>query len=126
MREALDALGRGEVVAAATESFFGLFADLARSDALNRLLELKPRGLDKGIPVVLPAQLRMGFGEDHFLDPAQNLPRTVEHGTRVVPSLFDIGRIGRAFEHGPHLLGDRCKEVSIDFKLNRVHIGHRE
>jgi L-threonylcarbamoyladenylate synthase len=56
MREALDALRRGEVVAAATESFFGLLADVARPDALDRLLALKPRGLDKGMPIVLPAR----------------------------------------------------------------------
>ncbi len=56
MREALDALRRGEVVAAATESFFGFFADVARVDALDRLLALKPRGLDKGMPIVLPAR----------------------------------------------------------------------
>jgi L-threonylcarbamoyladenylate synthase len=56
MREALDALRRGEVVAAATESFFGLLADIARADALDRLLALKPRGLEKGMPVVLPAR----------------------------------------------------------------------
>ena len=55
MREALDALRCGQVVAAATESSFGLLADVSLADALDRLHALKPRGFDKGMPVVLPA-----------------------------------------------------------------------
>src|SRR6186713_213947 len=50
----LEALGRGGVVAIATESFFGLLADAARADAIERLASLKPRGADKGMPLVLP------------------------------------------------------------------------
>jgi L-threonylcarbamoyladenylate synthase len=50
----LDALERGGVVAIATESFFGLLADVTRPDALERLVALKPRGADKGMPLVLP------------------------------------------------------------------------
>ena len=56
MREALQALGRGRVVSAATESFFGLLADAARPDAIDRLLALKPRGADKGMPLLLPSR----------------------------------------------------------------------
>jgi tRNA threonylcarbamoyl adenosine modification protein (Sua5/YciO/YrdC/YwlC family) len=51
----VDALGRGLVVAVATESSFGLFADATRPEALDTLLRVKPRGAEKGIPVVLPA-----------------------------------------------------------------------
>jgi L-threonylcarbamoyladenylate synthase len=50
----LVALERGGVVAIATESFFGLLADVAQPDALERLVALKPRGADKGMPLVLP------------------------------------------------------------------------
>lgn len=52
---ALAVLERGGVVAAASESFFGLFADVNQPRALDRLISLKPRGADKGMPVVLPA-----------------------------------------------------------------------
>ena len=50
----VDALARGGVVAIATESFFGLLADARRADAIEGLLSLKPRGADKGMPLVLP------------------------------------------------------------------------
>ena len=50
------ALARGNVVAIATESFFGLLADAGRPDAIERLLSLKPRGSDKGMPLVLPSK----------------------------------------------------------------------
>ena len=56
MREALQALGRGRVVSAAAESFYGLLADAARPDAIDRLLALKPRGADKGMPLLLPSR----------------------------------------------------------------------
>ena len=48
------ALERSGVVAIATESFFGLLADAGRPDAVERLSSLKPRGADKGMPLVLP------------------------------------------------------------------------
>ncbi|HEV8551361.1 MAG TPA: L-threonylcarbamoyladenylate synthase [Polyangiaceae bacterium] len=54
MNELVDALERGLVVAIATESSFGLFANATRRDALDALLRVKPRGAEKGIPVVLP------------------------------------------------------------------------
>src|SRR6185503_3085961 len=50
----VEALERGGVVAIATESFFGLLADAGRSDSLEQLLSLKPRGADKGMPLVVP------------------------------------------------------------------------
>jgi L-threonylcarbamoyladenylate synthase len=50
----LAALERGLVVAAATESFFGLLADAMNAAALDTLLAVKPRGTDKGIPLILP------------------------------------------------------------------------
>ncbi|HEX9620564.1 MAG TPA: L-threonylcarbamoyladenylate synthase [Polyangiaceae bacterium] len=52
---ALGVLRSAGVVAAASESFFGLFADVAEPLALDRLLSLKPRGADQGMPVVLPS-----------------------------------------------------------------------
>jgi L-threonylcarbamoyladenylate synthase len=56
MDEALRVLERGAVVAAGTESFFGLMVDATRPDAIDRLLALKPRGADKGIPVIVPTR----------------------------------------------------------------------
>ena len=53
---ALAVLEDGGVVAAATETFFGLLADVSRVDAIDRLFELKPRGADKGVPILLPGR----------------------------------------------------------------------
>jgi len=53
-RAALDQLAAGRVVAIATESFFGLLADATSSTAIDTLLSLKPRGADKGVPLLLP------------------------------------------------------------------------
>jgi L-threonylcarbamoyladenylate synthase len=52
--EALAALEQGGVVAAATETLFGLLADATRRDAIDRLLVLKPRGHEKGVPLLVP------------------------------------------------------------------------
>jgi len=51
---ALEQLASGGVVAVATESFFGLLADISKPDAVEALFALKPRGADKGVPVILP------------------------------------------------------------------------
>jgi L-threonylcarbamoyladenylate synthase len=51
---ALAALHEGRVVAAATESFFGLLADVTRFDALDLVFSLKKRGPDKAVPLLLP------------------------------------------------------------------------
>lgn len=54
MKELVRALEAGLVVAAATETFFGLLVDATSSAALDNLLRVKPRGADKGIPLVMP------------------------------------------------------------------------
>jgi L-threonylcarbamoyladenylate synthase len=54
MPRALAALERGAVVAAASESVFGLLADIRREDAIERLLRVKARSDEKGMPVLLP------------------------------------------------------------------------
>jgi len=51
---ALEQLASGRVVAIATESFFGLLADIGNPSAVEALFALKPRGADKGVPIVLP------------------------------------------------------------------------
>lgn len=51
---ALAMLERGGVVAAATETLFGFLADATRRDALDRLFLLKPRGHEKGVPLLVP------------------------------------------------------------------------
>lgn len=53
--EPLAMLREGKVVAAATETFFGLLADASRPDAVDCLLSLKPRGADQGIPLLIPS-----------------------------------------------------------------------
>lgn len=54
LTRALGTLKAGRVVAAATESSFGLLADAENPRALDTLLSLKPRGADKGQPLVVP------------------------------------------------------------------------
>src|SRR5882672_2384327 len=56
LRAALAQLARGGVVAAATESYFGLLADIGNPNAVEALLALKPRGADKGVPTILPGR----------------------------------------------------------------------
>ncbi|HYP98750.1 MAG TPA: L-threonylcarbamoyladenylate synthase [Polyangiaceae bacterium] len=53
---ALAQLAAGRVVAAATESFFGFLADIANPLAVEALFALKPRGADKGVPIILPSR----------------------------------------------------------------------
>jgi L-threonylcarbamoyladenylate synthase len=53
-RDALLALERSGVVAAPTETFFGLLADATRQEAIDRLFCIKPRGHEKGVPLLLP------------------------------------------------------------------------
>jgi L-threonylcarbamoyladenylate synthase len=53
-RTALETLGRGAVVAAPTETFFGLLADASDNRAIDRLFSLKPRGHEKGVPLLVP------------------------------------------------------------------------
>ena len=54
LEAALGQLAAGRVVAVATESYFGLLADIGNPLALDALFDLKPRGADKGVPVILP------------------------------------------------------------------------
>ncbi len=63
--EAVRVLRQGGVVAAATESFFGLLADAQNPRAIDALLSLKPRGADKGQPLMVPdtASWRATVGE---------------------------------------------------------------
>jgi len=53
---ALLQLAAGRVVAAATESYFGLLADIDNPIAVEALFALKPRGADKGVPTILPSR----------------------------------------------------------------------
>jgi len=53
---ALAQLAAGKVVAAATESYFGLLADIENPIAIEALFALKPRGADKGVPTILPSR----------------------------------------------------------------------
>jgi L-threonylcarbamoyladenylate synthase len=50
----LEHLSCGGVLAAATESWFGLLADIRDPRSMAAVFSLKPRGSDKGVPVILP------------------------------------------------------------------------
>ncbi|HTA94154.1 MAG TPA: L-threonylcarbamoyladenylate synthase [Polyangiaceae bacterium] len=56
LHAALAQLEAGRVVAVATESFFGLLADITNPLAVEALFGLKPRGADKGVPTLLPSR----------------------------------------------------------------------
>lgn len=56
LEAAVGYLASGRVVAAATESFFGLLADISNPRAVSTLFSLKPRGADKGVPTLLPSR----------------------------------------------------------------------
>ena len=54
LERALRVLSDGGVVAAATETFFGLLADTRRSAAIDRVFALKGRDAGKGVALLLP------------------------------------------------------------------------
>jgi L-threonylcarbamoyladenylate synthase len=54
VKELVAVLESGGVVAIATESFFGLLADVTNPKALDALFSLKPRGADKSVGLILP------------------------------------------------------------------------
>ena len=54
LERAVRALTEGAVVAAATETYFGLLADARRADAIDRVFELKGRDAAKGVALLLP------------------------------------------------------------------------
>jgi L-threonylcarbamoyladenylate synthase len=54
VKELISALEAGGVVAIATESFFGLLADVTSPKALDALFSLKPRDADKSVGLILP------------------------------------------------------------------------
>lgn len=54
MKHLVRTLEAGGVVAIATESFFGLLADVTSPKALEALFSLKPRGADKSVGLILP------------------------------------------------------------------------
>ena len=54
LAHALSHLAQGGVVAAATETFFGLLADVRSPRALDALFELKRRSQEKGVALLLP------------------------------------------------------------------------
>jgi L-threonylcarbamoyladenylate synthase len=60
LERAVRALSEGGVVAAATETFFGLLADARRADAIDRVFELKGRDAAKGVALLLPGRAAWG------------------------------------------------------------------
>jgi L-threonylcarbamoyladenylate synthase len=56
LTRALEVLGAGGVVAAATETFFGLLADARRTSAIDLVFSLKGREASKGVALLLPSR----------------------------------------------------------------------
>jgi L-threonylcarbamoyladenylate synthase len=103
---ALRVLREGRVVAAATESFFGLLADARSERALGLLLSLKPRGNEKGMPLLLPNREAFGAWIEAWPEPAEQLARLFWPGPltlavtarpEVDPRLLLDGRIAARF-----------------------------
>lgn len=103
---ALHALTQGRVVAAATESFFGLLADARSERALSLLLSLKPRGNEKGMPLLLPSAEAFGDWASTWPPAAEQLARffwpgpltlAVTARPEVDPRLLLDGRIAARF-----------------------------
>lgn len=115
---ALAVLQRGGVVAAATESLFGLLADATSARALDGVVALKPRA-DKAMPLILPSRESWPSVAERIPALAQALadafwpgpltlavpsratldPRLVEAGTVAVrlPADSPAARLARAF-----------------------------
>ncbi len=91
---ALSVLDDGGVVAAATETFFGLLADVSRVDAIDRLFELKPRGADKGVPILLPGRTAWSSLVDELPPVAERLAEAFWPGplTIALPAASDVDR----------------------------------
>ena len=98
----LAALERGGVVAIATESFFGLLADVTLPEALERLVALKPRGADKGMPLVLPERAAW-----------KALVREIPSGASALADAFWPGGLSVALRAAPSL--DR--RVTLDERV---------
>jgi L-threonylcarbamoyladenylate synthase len=56
LTRALAVLGGGGVVAAATETFFGLLADARRASAIDLVFSMKGREASKGVALLLPSR----------------------------------------------------------------------
>jgi L-threonylcarbamoyladenylate synthase len=56
LTRALEVLGAGGIVAAATETFFGLLADARRTSAIDLVFSLKGREASKGVALLLPSR----------------------------------------------------------------------
>jgi L-threonylcarbamoyladenylate synthase len=96
---ALEQIEKGGVVAVATESFFGLLADATSASAIDALLSLKPRGSEKGVPLLLP---------DH------------QSWETVTPSVPEVAeRLARRFWPGPLSIAlPRRPELDVRLSLD--------
>jgi len=94
INEALAVLDDGGVVAAATESFFGLLVHVSRVDAVDRLFELKPRGANKGVPILLPGRTAWRGLVEELPPLAERLAESFWPGplSIAVPAASDVDR----------------------------------
>lgn len=102
---ALAVLASGGVVAAATETLFGLLADATSGDAVRRVAELKPRD-DKAFPLILPTRASWEAVADSVPDVAEALADELWPGplTIAVPARAGLD---------PRLLSDGTVAVRL-------------
>ncbi|MBO6936934.1 MAG: threonylcarbamoyl-AMP synthase [Deltaproteobacteria bacterium] len=103
LEQALDALRRGEVVAAPTETLVGLLADAMDVDAVARVADLKGRSANQPIALLLPdvaaldrvavrvSETTRALGEAHWPGP---LTLLVEARPELSPLLTRDGKVG--------------------------------
>jgi L-threonylcarbamoyladenylate synthase len=92
VREVVRALGRGVVAAVATESFFGLLADVTSPAALDVLFSLKPRGSERGVGLLLPGR-----------EAWPSLVREIPEAARALADAFWPGPLTVALAAGEHV-----------------------
>ncbi len=111
---AAQAARRGELIVIPTDTVYGLGCDAFSSDAVRRLLELKGRGRDMPVPVLV--------GSPRTLD---GLAASLTQGIRDLVEAFWPGPLTVVVRHAPSLtwdLGDTRGTVAVRMPLHPVAI----
>lgn len=97
IREATNAVRRGELVVLPTDTVYGIGCDAFTPQAVDRLLAAKGRGRDMPVPVLVGSTSTLGGILDRLPDPARPLIETFWPGALTIvvrhpPSLaWDLG-----------------------------------
>jgi L-threonylcarbamoyladenylate synthase len=73
IKEAVDAIRRGELVVLPTDTVYGVAADAFSPQAVRQLLAAKGRGRDLPVPVLIGAWRTARALTDHLTEPAEKL-----------------------------------------------------